>query len=95
MPFVGNHEGDIALELAEGPVCKFDVENGKLKSGEAIFAGGVEFFVEEVADGDRDLAARLTRKNMKSLPYWQIHPFDMLTGPEATDKEFGIAMSKL
>lgn len=95
MPFVGSHADDIGLELPEGPVCKFDSENGKVKSGEQVFEGGVLFFVGEVTDGDRDLAERLTRKNMNSLPYWQAHPFGGLTGAEATHEEYQTAMSKL
>lgn len=95
MPLEGNHADDIGLELPEGPVCKFDAENGKIKSGDEIFEGGVMFFADEVADGDRELAARLTRKNMRALPYWQAHPFEKLSGPEATDEEFQTAMSKL
>lgn len=95
MPFVGNHENDIGLELPEGPVCKFDSENGAVKSGEHIFEGGVTFFASEVADGDRALAERLTRKNMNALPYWQTHPFEQLNGEQATDAEFGAAMAKL
>ncbi|MEK9156793.1 MAG: hypothetical protein AAB448_01500 [Patescibacteria group bacterium] len=38
---------------------------------------------------------RLTRRNMKSLPYWQTRPFAQLEGPEATDEEFSTAMAKL
>lgn len=95
MPFEGDHANDISLELPEGTVCKFDSENGKIKSGEQIFEGGVEFFAHEATDGDHELAARLTRRNMKSLPYWQTHPFAMLNGPEATDEEFQTAMAKL
>jgi hypothetical protein len=95
MPFEGNHANDIGLELPEGPVCKFDSENGKVKNGNEIFEGGVIFFVDEVAGGDRNLAERITRKNMKSLPYWQIHPFGKLEGAEATVEEFQNAMAKL
>ncbi len=95
MPFEGAHANDIAFELPEGPVCKFDSEDGKLKSGEDIFEGGVMFFADAVADGDRQLATRLTRKNMKALPYWQAHSFALLDGPEATEEEFGVAMAKL
>lgn len=95
MPFEGSHENDIGLELPEGPVCKFDSENGQVKSGEAIFEGGVVFFADAVANGDRELAERLTRKNMKSLAYWQAHPFELLAGVEATDAEFQTAMAKL
>lgn len=95
MSFEGNHANDIGLQLPEGPVCKFDSENGKMKSAESVFENGVCFFAEAVANGDRDLAARITRKNMKSLPYWQAHPFVGLEGPVVTDQEFGQAMSKL
>ena len=95
MPFSGDHSGDIGLELSEGPVCKFDAENGAMKSPEAIFEGGIVFFTESVTDGDRVLGERLTRRNMKSLPYWQTHPFAQLEGIEATDEEFAAAMAKL
>ncbi len=95
MPLTGNHANDIGLELPEGPVCKFDSENGKVKSAEAIFEGGIVFFAEETTDGDRELAERLTRKNMHSLSYWKTHPFKKLEGTEATDAEFETAMAKL
>jgi len=95
MPLVGNHAKDIGLETPEGTVCVYDVVDGKIKSGEDIFKGGVEFFTAEATGGDRALAERLTRKNMKALSYWQKHPFAGLNGPEATDQEFGAAMSKL
>lgn len=95
MPFEGAHQGDVGLETPEGKVCKFDIENGAIKSPEAIFEGGVQYFAQSVADGDRVLAERITRANMKSLPYWQTHPFDLLNGPEASEEEFGAAMAKL
>lgn len=95
MPFDGEHANDVGLELPEGLVCKFDSENGVVKSAEDIFVGGVEFFASTVTGGDRELATRLTRKNMKSLPYWQAHPFAGLTGEEATDEEFASAMAML
>ena len=95
MPFTGDHLNDIGLELPEGSLCKFDVANGRMKSGEEIFDGGVDFFVDEVAEGDIALATRITRKNMNSLPYWQTHPFAKLAGAEATDEEFQHAMAKL
>ncbi|MSR84948.1 hypothetical protein EXS71_00705 [Candidatus Uhrbacteria bacterium] len=95
MPFEGNHANDIGLELPEGQVCKFDSVDGKLKSGEEIFEGGVNFFAQAATDGNRDLAIRLTRKNMQVLPYWKLHPFAGLEGPAATDEEFGAAMAKV
>jgi len=95
MPFEGDHEQDIGLETADGPVCVFDVKDCAIKSNEEIFEGGVQFFMGEGAEGDRALAERATRKNMKSLPYWQAHPFDLLNGEESTDEEFGRVMAKL
>jgi hypothetical protein len=95
MPLEGNHANDIGMETPDGPVCKYDSEGGKIKSAEEIFAGGVQFFAGAATGGDRDLAARLTRKNMHSLPYWQQHPSDVPGGEEATDEEFQTAMAKL
>ncbi|MBI2483540.1 hypothetical protein HYV74_05195 [Candidatus Uhrbacteria bacterium] len=95
MPFVGDHVNDIGLTMAEGPVCKFDIQDGALKRPEDIFMGGTEFFLHAVAQGDRELAERLTRKNMNLLPYWKQHPFPQLHGAEATDEEFAAAVEKL
>ena len=95
MPLFGAHANDIGMEIAEGPVYKFDSENGQVKNGEQIFEGGVTFFAEATTSGDRELATRLTRKNMKALPYWQTRPFAMLDGAEATDEEFKNALEKL
>ncbi len=61
----------------------------------AIFEEGVVFFAEATTEGDRALSERLTRKNMRALPYWKSHPFKKLDGPEATDAEFETAMAKL
>lgn len=95
MPLEGEHAGDIGMETAEGLVCKFDSENGEIKPANEIFEGGVQFFMGATTDGDRALAERLTRKNMKALPHWQTHPFAELEGDEATDAEFAAAMAKL
>lgn len=95
MPFEGNHANDIGFETGDGPVCIFDSKDGQIKSAEEIFDGGVQFFASSVADGDRGFAERITRKNMKSLPYWKHRPFTGLDGPEATDQEFRAAMTKL
>ncbi len=95
MPLEGDHANDVGLETADGLVCKFDTKDGKIKSPEEIFEGGITFFTETVTNGDRDLAARLTRKNMNSLPYWQARPFTGLEGTEATEEEFNTAMAKL
>lgn len=56
MPLEGNHANDIGLETADGLVCKFDTADGKIKSPEKIFEGGVAFFTETVTKGDRNLA---------------------------------------
>jgi hypothetical protein len=95
MPFVGAHEKEIGLETVDGPVCVHDVSEGHIRPAKEIFAGGVAFFQHAVADGDRALAERLTRKNMRTLSYWQTHPRAELDGPAATDAEFGAAMAKL
>lgn len=94
MPLEGEHAGDVGLETVDGLVCKFDSVDGAMKPAEEIFEGGVQFFMGST-DGDRTLAERVTRKNMKSLPYWKTHPFDLLAGDEATDEEFGMVMAKL
>ncbi len=93
MPLEGEHEKDYGGETADGPVCVHDLDEGKIKSGREIFEGGVQFFLG--LGGERALAERLTRKNMKSLAYWQKHPFAELEGPLATDDEFVVAMSKM
>ncbi len=95
MPLEGDHAGDVGLETVEGLVCKFDVVDGVVKSPEEIFEGGVKFFLGAVADGDRALAERLTRKNMSALPHWQANRFALLDGEPSSDEEFGAAMMKL
>jgi len=95
MPFEGSHENDIGLETANGPICIHDVKDGRMKSPEEIFNGGVEFYATAITNGNKDLAVRLTRRNMKTLPYWQSHHFDMLDGEEATDEEYASSMAKL
>ena len=76
-------------------MCIHDSEDGEIKDTEDIFAGGVAYFVDNVTDGDFDLAERLTRRNMLSLEYWQENPFEELEGPIATEAEFKEAMAKL
>ncbi|KKR03766.1 MAG: hypothetical protein UT30_C0019G0002 [Candidatus Uhrbacteria bacterium GW2011_GWF2_39_13] len=95
MPFEGEHKDMVGLQSLYGPVCTFCSVGDKIKTGDEIFEGGVQFFLSTVAGGDLELAQRLVRKNMKSLPYWQEHSFEGLSGPEATDEEFQIAMMKL
>ncbi len=95
MPFTGEHKDDIGLETSEGLVCINDCEDGDIKEPEDIFADGVAFFADKAADGDFDLAERLTRKNMLKLPYWQHNPCEELDGPLATEDEFEEAMARL
>lgn len=95
MPLEGAHSQDVALETDDGAVCKYDVKDGQIKPAEEIFAGGVAYFTASATGGDKELAERVTRKNMKGLPYWQKHPAAVLEGPEATDAEFAAAMSKM
>ncbi len=95
MPLEGNHAGDFAFEAPEGPVCVYDSKDGVIKSIEEVFGGGVNFFSQTTTGGDRALAERLTRRNMKTLPYWQEHPGPVLDGPTATDEEHADAMAKL
>lgn len=95
MPLEGEHAGDLGFESSDGPVCTFDSQNGVIKSGPEIFEGGVAFFLDAATDGNRDLAERLTRTNMKGLTYWQSHPFSELEGAQATPEEFQAAMAKL
>ena len=86
---------DIGLETAEGPVCIHDVEGGKIKDPEDIFEGGVQWYMHAVADCTRELAQRLTSKNMNSLPYWQKHPATCLGATQATEDEYQAAMAQL
>lgn len=68
--------------------------DGTPKSCAEIFEGGVGFFINATGS-PRDLAEKLTRRNMKALPYWQEHGTDCLNGEEATEEEFNTAMAKL
>jgi len=90
------NEEDIAAKHEKGFLCKFCVnEEGNPKSCQEVFEGGVHFFMNSVSDIDRDLAERITRKNMKSLPLWQGVDEDCLKGETATEEEFKSALDKL
>lgn len=69
-------------------------ESGQVKSCQEIFEGGVQYFMTQV-QGDRQLAEKITRKNMSSLPYWQDKDCKILQGEMATDQEFAEVMKKL
>lgn len=87
---------DVGGEIVDGQICiHCATADGKVKSCEEIFEGGVQFFMNVAHLADRNLAERVTRKNMNSLPYWQKNKGVCLDGEEASDEEFGEMMSKL
>lgn len=91
-----NKDEDKGYAGAEGVACVYCTsESGEIRSCEEIFEGGVSFFMTATGS-DREMAERLVRKNMKSLPYWQANPCDCLDdGEEASDSEFAEAMERL
>lgn len=68
--------------------------DGKAKTCQEIFAGSSGYF-QEALGVDKTMADRITRKHMRSLPYWQGEEDDCLKGDMATDEEFAQAMKKL
>ncbi|MBP6855957.1 MAG: AraC family transcriptional regulator [Candidatus Pacebacteria bacterium] len=82
----GDEQGEFCLYCAN--------EDGSVRTCEEIFEGGVSFFLKSLGD-DRALAERVTRKNMKGLPYWQDKQCAVLEGEVATDEEFAEAMGKI
>jgi len=87
---------DIAVKTNDGPACKFCVDSeNKIKSCEEIFEGGVKFFSSSVPGVNKELAERVTRKNMNRLPYWKGNGNECLKGEEATDNEFYETLAKL
>ena len=90
-----NKKEDFALEDENSKFCLYCVnEDGNVKSCEEIFEGGVQFFMSKL-DGDRELAQKLTRKNMNMQSYWQDKECDILKGEIATDEEFSEMLKKL
>lgn len=93
MPLVKKE--DYAMNDKSSNFCIHCVNGeGKVKSAEEIFKGGVEFFLSKVGD-DKVLAERLTRKNMKGLSYWDDKAGEVLEGDIATDEEFNEVLKKL
>ena len=93
MPLI--EKGDFAGGDETSMFCLHCVgADGKVKSGEEIFKGGVDFFVGAIG-GDRKMAEKVTRKNMNGLKYWKEHPCEILKGDTATDAEFAEVMKKL
>ena len=86
---------DFAKGDENSKLCLYCVnEDGSVKSFEEIFEGGVQFFLSQVGD-DRNLAEKITRKNMNMQPYWQGKDCEVLKGETATDEEFAKAMKQL
>jgi hypothetical protein len=93
MPLV--NKDDFARGNESSDFCKHCVnEDGKVKSCDEIFNGGVKFFMKAVG-ADSQLAEKVTRKNMLNLPYWQGIDCEVLKGEIATDEEFAEALKKL
>ena len=93
MPLDAEH--GLGTETAVGGVCDYCIgEDGLPKDCDTIFEGGVQFFMT-VEGVDKDMAERVTRKNMNGLPYWKEHRSACLDGAQATDEEFGAVLSKL
>lgn len=69
-------------------------DDGSVKTCEEIFEGGVQFFLGALG-GDRDMAEKLTRKNMNMQSYWQGKDCAILKGETATEEEFAEALKKL
>jgi hypothetical protein len=77
------------------PFCRFCANaDGTVRTGDEIFEGGVQFFMKALGES-REMAEKVTRKNMSMLPYWQGKYVAALKGELATDQEFGAAMQKL
>jgi hypothetical protein len=86
---------DIGLVDKTESFCRYCVNDGKVRNAEQIFAGGVSFFMHTVEGTSLALAERITRRNMKSLPYWKTRKEKCLEGDEASDEEYAEAMKKL
>lgn len=86
----------IGAETPLGSACIHCTnERGEVRSCAEVFAGGVQFFMGIMPSPDRNLAKRITRKNMRQQPYWQANPCELLNGDEATDEEFEAVLAAL
>ena len=93
MPLINQEDFALGDENAEF-CCHCVNEDGSVKPVEDIFSGGVQFFMETTGS-DREMAEKVTRKNMSRLAYWQGKDIAILQGPMATDEEFAEALGKL
>ena len=90
-----NKPEDYSLGDTNSQFCLYCTnEDGSVKSCEDIFEGGVQFFMQHVGN-DRELAERITRKNMKQQSWWQGKNEPILSGDEASDEEFAEVMKKM
>jgi hypothetical protein len=86
---------DFSLGDENSDFCLFCTNpDGSVKAGEEIFEGGVQYFMSQFG-GDRNMAEKLTRKNMSQQPYWAGKDCQFLKGEMATDEEFAEIMKKL
>jgi len=93
MPLTKKEDFSLGDENSQFCLYCTDAE-GKVKTCEEIFEGGVQYFMSQIGD-DRKLAERITRKNMSQLPYWQDKNCEILKGEMATDEEFAKALNSL
>jgi len=85
---------DFALGDETSEFCLYCVnEDGSVKLCQEVFEGGVQFFMGAIG-GDREMAEKVTRKNMNMQSYWQGRDEPLLRGVEASDEEFAQAMKK-
>jgi hypothetical protein len=90
-----NKKEDFAGGDENAKFCLYCVkEDGTIKSCEEIFEGGVQFFLSKIGD-NRELAEKITRKNMNQLPYWKEKDCAVLKGEMASDEEFAEILKKL
>ncbi|MFA6518135.1 MAG: zinc ribbon domain-containing protein [Candidatus Shapirobacteria bacterium] len=90
-----NKKEDFANGDENSDFCLYCVnEDGSVKPVGEIFEGGVQFFMSQFGD-DRNMAEKITRKNMNQQPYWQGKDCGCLKGETATDEEFAEMMKKV
>lgn len=85
----------IGKKTGEMDFCIYCVDDqGQVLSCADIFSGGVQFFMEHVSL-DRDMAEKITRKNMCKQKYWQGKNEACLQGELASDEQFADVLEKL
>jgi hypothetical protein len=90
-----NKKEDFALGDENSDFCLYCVNaDGSVKPVEEIFEGGVQFFMSQIGN-NRNMAEKITRKNMNQQPYWKNKNCEILKGEMATDEEFAEIMKKM